>query len=144
DSEVLVREALSRGLDRGDVIIRRRLIQKMEFVSEALSPPAAPTEAALASYFSANPTRYSELARTSFQHLFIDRARHGAASESIALALVEKLRAGADPAQLGDPFLRGSSFQSAATPELAAVFGSAFAAQLAELRVGEWSAPISS
>ena len=32
--EVLVREALALGLDRDDVIIRRRLRQKMEFLSD--------------------------------------------------------------------------------------------------------------
>src|SRR5215510_12548488 len=30
--EILVREALALGLDRGDSIVRRRLIQKMEFL----------------------------------------------------------------------------------------------------------------
>lgn len=144
DGEVLVREALARGLDRGDVIIRRRLIQKMEFVSEALSPPTAPSEAALASYLRQNPTRYAEPPRLSLQQVFIDAARHGAESTALATTLVEKLRGGADPAALGDPFLRGASFTNATEAELRAVFGAGFAERLRNLPQGAWSAPIPS
>ena len=32
--EVLVREAIAMGLDRGDDIVRRRLVQKMEFLAQ--------------------------------------------------------------------------------------------------------------
>ena len=38
DNEVLYREALALGLDRGDIIVRRRLVQKMEFLTEGLEP----------------------------------------------------------------------------------------------------------
>ena len=42
--EVLYREALALGLDRGDVMIRRRLRQKMEFISEDFAAQLQPTE----------------------------------------------------------------------------------------------------
>ena len=32
--EILYREALALGLDKGDNIVKRRLVQKMEFVHE--------------------------------------------------------------------------------------------------------------
>jgi len=44
--EVCVREATARGLDRDDPIIRRRLRQKFEFVTEDALASAAPTDAA--------------------------------------------------------------------------------------------------
>src|SRR5664279_3918388 len=45
--EVATREGISIGLDREDVIIRRRLRQKLEFLSEGESPAGAPTDAEL-------------------------------------------------------------------------------------------------
>ncbi len=40
--EVYYREALALGLDKDDLIIRRRLQQKMEFVSEGRAAPVEP------------------------------------------------------------------------------------------------------
>jgi hypothetical protein len=45
--EVLVREARAQGLDRDDSMVRRRLVQKMEY---AVAYPAAPPEAELEKY----------------------------------------------------------------------------------------------
>ncbi len=42
--EVLYREALAMGLDRDDMIVRRRLRQKIEFLSEDLASLDAPKE----------------------------------------------------------------------------------------------------
>ena len=39
--EVFYREAIAMGLDRDDTVIRRRLRQKMEFVSEDAAAPAS-------------------------------------------------------------------------------------------------------
>src|SRR5260370_1160777 len=44
DSEVLYREALAEGLDRGDLIVRRRLVQKMEFLLGAGADGREPTD----------------------------------------------------------------------------------------------------
>ncbi len=49
--EVLYREALAMGLDRNDTIVRRRLAQKMEFLSQDIAATVEPDEAALREYF---------------------------------------------------------------------------------------------
>ena len=43
--EVLCREALAMGLDRDDTIVRRRLAQKMEFLTDDIVGAAEPDEA---------------------------------------------------------------------------------------------------
>src|SRR5207248_607365 len=58
DNEVLYREALALGLDRGDIIVRRRLVQKMEFLTEGLDPLPEPTDAELQAYLDAHAERY--------------------------------------------------------------------------------------
>ena len=49
--EVYYREALALGLDQDDTILRRRLMQKMEFLSNDLAELNQPDETALNEYF---------------------------------------------------------------------------------------------
>jgi hypothetical protein len=56
--EVYYREAMALGLDKDDPIIRRRLRQKMEFISEDVAAQAEPTDAELAAYLSAHPDAF--------------------------------------------------------------------------------------
>ena len=58
-SEILFREGLAMGLDRDDEIVRRRVVQKIEFVNQDLDLDAEPDEAALVGYFKRHETRYS-------------------------------------------------------------------------------------
>src|SRR5262245_9650785 len=71
DSEVLYREALALGLDRGDIIVRRRLVQKMEFLTEGLEPIDAPTDRELQAYLDAHAARYAQPARVALTHVFV-------------------------------------------------------------------------
>jgi hypothetical protein len=45
--EILYREALALGLDRDDIVIRRRMRQKMEFLSEDVARPPGTSESSL-------------------------------------------------------------------------------------------------
>ena len=56
--EVLYREAVSLGLDQDDTIVRRRMVQKMEFLSSELAKEAEPTETELQAWLDANPEKY--------------------------------------------------------------------------------------
>ena len=57
--EVYVREALALGLDRGDSVVRNRLRQKMEFVTEASAQAALPQENELETYFEEHAEKYA-------------------------------------------------------------------------------------
>ena len=56
--EVYYREALALGLDKDDTIIRRRLQQKMEFVSDDVAAQAQPTDDELNAYLQAHPDSF--------------------------------------------------------------------------------------
>jgi len=144
DDEVLYREAVAQGLDRGDVIVRRRLVQKMEFVLENLQPPVAPTDAELRTYAAAHSERYSVPARVALSHVFLSSDRHPADAELLAEQLRQAVLRGADPSTLGDPFLRGREFSLHSEQEIATIFGASFAAQIMQLPADQWSAPIRS
>ena len=53
--EAAYREALAMGLDRDDMIVRRRLRQKLEFISDDLASRTEPTNDQLQSFLRAHP-----------------------------------------------------------------------------------------
>lgn len=142
DDEVLYREALALGLDRGDVIVRRRLVQKMELLARA--SVREPSEAELGEYLKAHAERYGAGAAVTFRHVFVSRDRHGAAAAERAGELLAELRAGADPAKLGEPFVAGATFARRTRGDLDTGFGGGFAAAAFAAPVAEWSGPIAS
>ena len=137
--EILVREGLALGLDRGDIIVRRRLIQKMEFLLESSEPVPPPTDAELETYLHAHADRYGSPARVSFTQVFVSTP-----GADRAAALKTQLDGGADPGVLGDPFLRGRDFRFQSQAELAGVFGATFATEVMGLPERAWSEPIRS
>ncbi len=60
DEEILYREGLALGLDRDDAVIRRRMRQKMEFLSTDLGGQEVASEAELAGFLSANRERFEK------------------------------------------------------------------------------------
>ena len=57
--EVFAREAVALGLDKDDTIIRRRLRQKLEFISEDVAAHAEPTDEQLQRVLESTPRRVS-------------------------------------------------------------------------------------
>jgi hypothetical protein len=144
EEEVLHREALALGLDAGDIIVRRRLVQKMQFLLEAESEAIEPSEGELQAHLSANADRYRAPAVISFRHVFVSRDRHGERAKAEATRLLEALRGGADPAVLGEPFLQGSVWSKRSAKEIEATFGATFAEGAFTMKQGAWAGPIES
>ncbi len=144
--EVLYREALAMGLDRGDQIIRRRMRQKLEFLTADVVASIEPTEEDLQVHLDADPNLYRQEATISFSQVYFqERADVGNASAR-ALSLLKDLRRNphADPETMGDPFMFPAVHRDMSERDLLGVFGEEFAAQLVELPLGEWSGPVSS
>jgi hypothetical protein len=144
--EALVREARQAGLDRGDPIVRRRLVQKIEFLIAASVEVPAPTDAELGAEVEAHPERYRRPDRTSFEHVFFARDRRGERAAADATAVLAALRAadGGEAHRRGDPFLLGHAHRRKTGSEIARGFGPAFAEALVALPDGQWSDPIES
>ncbi len=141
DGEVMLREALALGLDRGDIIVRRRLVQKMEFLNQGLEARPPPTDADLQALLERHPERYMLASRLSLEHVFVSRQLHPNDAPAVAAELDERLAAGEDPATLGDPFLRGRTFRAETEGELAGVFGPELARTLQTVPLDAWSGP---
>jgi hypothetical protein len=142
-SEVFYREALAMGLDQDDPYVRNRLGQKLEFLLDDLSADTEPGDETLAQYLREHAELYRAPARVSFEQVYLNPDRHPRLEDDAANILA-RLRAGADPAALGDVSLLGPAFDGATEPEIARQFGDAFAKSLLDLEQGEWLGPIPS
>jgi hypothetical protein len=145
--EIATREAIAMGLDKDDVVIRRRLRQKLEFVSDDIAAQTKPTDADLNAYLRSHPESFGVEPRITFSQVYLDPTKHGQHLARDAAQLLVKLQqAGGKAANsvLGDSILLERSFQSAPTSEVSRQFGENFAAALAGLAPGQWQGPIES
>ena len=142
--EVAVREATSRGLEEGDIVIRRRLRQKLEFLLEDELAIAPPTDAELQAWLDTHPSDYAVQPVVTLRQVYINTDRRGAEAQAEAEAALRRLRAGADPHSVGDPTLLPAETGPSEVRDVAIRFGEEFATAVATLEPGPWSGPISS
>lgn len=142
--EVLAREAVALGLDRDDVVVRRRLAQKMEFLLEEVAS-LEPSEEALRAFFEERADRYAVPGRVSFRHVYFSPERHEDAETSARRAL-EALRRGEaeDAGPWGDPLPLEPGFRDLSESDVASLFGDGFARTLGTLDPGRWEGPVRS
>ncbi len=142
--EVLYREALATGLDRDDTIVRRRLRQKMEFVTDDLAAQVEPSDAELQEYLDQHPDAFRRPARVTFEHLYFNGDRRGeraGADAAAALTLLQSSASQRQASKLGDPIALASTYEGIAVDELDRLFGDGFAAQILALPQGQWAGP---
>ena len=145
--EVYSREAVAMGLDRNDEIIRRRLQQKLEFLSEDVGARRQATEAELRDYLARHPDRFRTETTLSFRQVYVGRESSDRTSEDRARELLSRLRAAgpaADIGDLGERLSLPSEYEAAASRDVARDFGTSFAAAIAELPIGRWEGPVAS
>ena len=145
--EVYYREALAMGLDRDDPVIRRRMQQKLEFVTNDVATLAEPTDAQLAEYLKSHADRFRVNRRVTFRQVYLDPNKRGEHLAQDASALLIQLRQhgrDVDLSSLGDAFLLDHRFQATPDMEIAKQFGEKFTAKLADVPAGQWVGPIES
>ena len=145
--EVLYREALALRLDKDDTIVRRRMAQKMQFLSEDTAA-REPTVDELKSWFDQRRSDFAEPSRISFRHLYFSPDRRGSHSRDDAAIAMTKLAGQPQDAKLaaslGDRFMFQNYYRDRTTAQLAKEFGPEFAIAVAKLTAGAWQGPIES
>jgi len=145
--EVFAREAVTLGLDKDDTIIRRRLRQKLEFVSEDVTAYAEPTDEQLRAYLNEHPDAFRGDRRFTFSQVYLNPQRRGATLDRDAAQMLAQLRrfgSKADIAALGDSLMLENEFKALPASEAVKQFGEKFAAKLGEMPAGQWQGPIES
>src|SRR5580698_4870555 len=89
--EILYREGLAMGLDKDDTIVKRRMAQKMEFLSEDVASAHEPSTDELKAWYVNNSQKFALADRATFRHLFFGFDRRGQNAQADALAALNKI-----------------------------------------------------
>lgn len=142
--EVLYREGVALGLDRDDTVIRRRVLQKLDVISEESMSQEAPSDAVLDIWLQQHAASYAQPAVLDFEQVLFDPVRHGARLQADIDAALLRLRAGADPSKIGDQSLLPTRALASPADMVARDFGEQFASVLVAAPLGVWQGPVNS
>ncbi len=146
--EILYREALVMGLDKGDEIVKRRMAQKMQFLAEDVAAAREPTSAQLRAWYEKNSASFAQAPRVSFRHLYFSPDRRGVRARDDAAQALTKLAGQPQDAKiaaaLADRFMFQDYYRDRAPEFLGKEFGSQFARTVATLPPASWQGPVES
>jgi len=140
--EVLYREALAMGLDSDDPIVRRRMGQKMGFITEDLAGLDDPGDVELQQFLDNHPNSYRIPARLSFRQIYFDPGRSPDADDRVT-KLLKKLRAQDQNIEgLGDSLMLPTTFSDVSELEVSRTLGQQFSKSLLETPLRSWQGPL--
>jgi hypothetical protein len=146
--EVLYREGLVMGLDKGDTIVKRRMAQKVQFLAEDVAAAHEPSTAELKAWFEKNTDKFALPSRYSFRHIYFSPDKRGTnAHDDAAKALARIAGQSEDSPQIGsvaDRFMFQDYYGDSAPSAIAKEFGPQFAVALEKVKPGSWQGPIES
>ncbi|NKB34882.1 MAG: peptidyl-prolyl cis-trans isomerase [Pseudomonadales bacterium] len=148
--EIMYREALVMGLDRDDPLIRRRMQQKLQFLTDDIATLNEPTETELRAFLDENADQFRSPARFSLQHVYFNANERGESVRADAESALTEIQNQEDAEArsqilVGDPLLMTpTQFEAADENEIARVMGVQFLDALRILPSGSWQGPIQS
>ena len=142
--EVLYREALALGLDANDDEVRRRLIEKMSYLTQDLADPAPSSEAELRKFYDDMPARFEVPELVTFDQVFFSPGSRGDAVRADAEAALAQLDAGRAPAEIGDRTPLRETYESAPREQVSVLFGDELAEAVFTQPPGAWTGPFES
>ena len=149
--EVLFREAIAMQLDNNDEIIRRRLIQKMEYISQGFADEILPLDRdELVHFYELHREDYRVPAEVTFTHVFFAfDGRDESTSERLAIDTQNELNNLQIPfeqaGRFGERFLYNRNYAQRSDVEVASHFGEPFQRQIFGFSpTSHWQAPVRS
>ena len=143
---ILYQEALNMELDKDDVIIRRRLAQKFEFLTQDLIQVPEPSDQELVAFFKDNKNKYKSPDLITFHHIYFDPDKREDNTLSDAENSKIKLNKRDQPTeklnQFGDNFMLQTYYPQKSEMEIAKYFGPQFAESVFDIEQGEWVGPV--
>ncbi len=148
--EVYYREARKLGLDKDDIVIRRRLVQKMDFLSRDLASLAEPTEQEIADFYEKNRESYRIPPEVTFSHIFFNIDTHGLLeARDLAVSLRDRINANPVPVEqayeMGDLSVLRHHYKNCTPSDVEGLFGRQGLADFLFLsEPGIWHGPVTS
>ncbi|MDB3994253.1 peptidylprolyl isomerase [Gammaproteobacteria bacterium] len=138
DEEILYREAIKLGLDKNDIIIKRRLAQKIGFLRQE-ADSSLPSEEEVSDFYNKNIDKYFVGKRITFSHIYFSSNENDKTLADEALTLI---RSGSSESDFGEPFLLGKNFSSKTITEIERSFGLRFSKDIQSITPKVWSGPL--
>jgi peptidyl-prolyl cis-trans isomerase C len=146
--EVFYHQALKLGLDRDDEIIRRRLVQKYEFLQQDLALEQDPSRDELRAFYTQHQDDYRTPERVSFTQVYFSpdsRGEEGARAAALRVAGALEERDVTRAVEEGDRFPGPTDYAATSGEELSRVFGKeGLAAEVFGVAPNHWSEPLHS
>jgi hypothetical protein len=145
--EIAYREGRAMGLDQDDIVIRRRLQQKLELLAEDVATLAPPSKQDLQDFLDAHPEGFMVEPRLTLRQVYFSHDRRGEAAEQDALDLLQRISHDGPEGefeQFGDPLPLPARIEDLRESEIARLFGSEFTDGLQGLESGRWAGPVAS
>ena len=134
------------GLGENDPITRRRLAQKLEFLTKDIARLKEPTEGELEAYFEANKQNYRDPDLITFTHVFFDPDKRDTTTLTDAEAALAVLRERGEPEgdvkDFGDRFMLQSYYPQKSELDIRRQFGVGFSEPVMLLAPGQWHGPV--
>jgi len=144
----LVALAIELGMDRSDIVVRRRLIDRVQAILRAAVRAATPDQALLEAHYDSTSERWREPVLLDLSHVYLSRDKRGERTQLDARALLARLEreslAPSAAIEHGDPFLAGHRLRGASPVRILARLGPVFASGVENAPVGRWVGPIES
>jgi hypothetical protein len=143
--EILYRQAVAIGLAEDDPVTRRRMAQKLEFMTSDLARVIEPAEGELEAYLQGNLEQFRAADRFTFMQVFFDPDKRDAATLEDAEATLAELQSAGVPdpdLQAGDSAMLQTYYREATPLQIRKQLGQGFASSLMELEPGLWHGPI--
>ena len=145
--EVAYREALKLGLDRDDSIVRRRMRQKLEFLSDDTAALLEPAPGELERFFEENEAEYALDPEMAFVQIYLNPEKHDDVL-GVADQLLDSLRGGtiseSERAVLGDSLMLPYEMELSPMWQIGRLFGETFADAVVDCPVNDWCGPVRS
>ena len=144
--DILYREAVAMGLDEDDAITRRRMAQKLEFLTKDIARLKEPGEGELEQYFADNEELYRKPDLITFSHVFLDPDEREETTLDDAAELLVELQAAGEPdaetLHAGDRFMLQSYYPANSELDIRRQFGTGFSEAVMQLEPGRWHGPV--
>lgn len=140
--EILYREGRALGLERDDIVVKRRVRQKIEVMQEEQAASQIPSDAELSAYLEQHRSRFVEPSLITFDQAFFGSSL---SEPRYAVALIRSAaQRGEQSDDVGQPTLLPHHMARTPSDIIARTFGEAFATSLETAPLNEWTGPIHS
>lgn len=142
EEEVLYREAKQLGLDQNDYVIKRRMMQKMDFLYAEEQTTLQIPEDSLKAFYQNNPNKYLQASNYTFTHIFQSNKSTNTNLEQLKGQNISFENAG----KHGERFLYQRNYVARDFDFIEQHFGLAFAEKVKELKpdISVWQGPFES